>query len=88
MISIISIGGGETNVWDIKRERNEYIKAGFPKALIKRIINDFTNEGDLIMDAFMGSGTTGVVCKESNRNFIGCELDTHYYEIAKKRIFD
>ena len=56
--------------------------------MIKRIINDFTNEGDLIMDAFMGSGTTGVVCKESNRNFIGCELDTHYYEIAKERIFN
>lgn len=78
--------GSETNVWDIKRERNKNIKAGFPKELVKRILSNFTKENDIIMDPFMGSGTTGVVCKELNRNFIGIELDFNYYMLAKERI--
>lgn len=45
-----------------------------------------SNKGDLIYDPFMGSGTTGVACKELGRNFIGCEIDKNYFEIAKKRI--
>ena len=80
--------GTETNVWDIKRERNKNIKAGFPKELVKRILSNFTKENDIIMDPFMGSGTTGVVCKELNRNFIGIELDFNYYMLAKERIFN
>ena len=45
-----------------------------------------TNEGDLVLDNCMGSGTTGVACKELGRNFIGIELNPKYLEIAKKRI--
>lgn len=78
--------GEETNIWSIKRERNPYHKATFPTELVRRIIKNFTKENDLIMDPFMGSGTTGVVCKELNRNFIGIELDKKYFEIAKERI--
>ena len=45
-------------------------------------------ESDVILDPFMGSGTTGVACKNINRNFIGIELDPEYFEIAKKRIHE
>lgn len=45
-----------------------------------------SKEGDTILDPFMGSGTTGVVAKRFNRNFIGIEIDDKYFEIAQKRI--
>lgn len=54
--------------------------------LLKYLIKTYTNEGDLVLDNCMGSGSTGVACKELNRSFIGYELDKNYYEIAKKRI--
>ncbi len=57
-----------------------------PVVLLKHFIKLLSNEGDLIVDPFMGSGSTGVVCKKYNRNFIGIELDKEYYEIAQKRI--
>ena len=44
------------------------------------------NENDIVLDPFMGSGTTGVACKDLNRNFIGIELDETYFNIAKERI--
>lgn len=49
-------------------------------------IKEFTKEGDLVLDCFMGTGTTGLSCKKYNRNFIGIEIDEKYYEIAKQRI--
>jgi len=57
-----------------------------PIELIKRCIQIGTNEGDLVLDNCMGSGTTGVACKNLNRNFIGIELDPEYFKIAEKRI--
>lgn len=57
-----------------------------PLELIKKFVTVESNKGDLIFDPFMGSGTTGVACKELGRNFIGCEIDKNYFEIAKKRI--
>ena len=57
-----------------------------PVALFEYLIKTYTNEGDLVLDNCMGSGTTGVACKNLNRNFIGMELDQDYFEIAKKRI--
>ena len=59
-----------------------------PVSVIERIVSNSTNENDLILDCFMGSGTTGVACKKLNRNFIGIELDEKYYNIAKERIDD
>ena len=50
------------------------------------LIKTYTNEGETVLDFTMGSGTTGVACKNLNRNFIGIELDATYFEIAKKRI--
>jgi len=57
-----------------------------PVALFEYLIKTYTNEGDLVLDNCMGSGTTGVACKNLNRNFIGIELDENYFKIAKERI--
>jgi site-specific DNA-methyltransferase (adenine-specific) len=57
-----------------------------PVALFEYLIKTYTNEGDLVLDNCMGSGTTGVACKNLGRNFIGFEKDPTYFEIAKKRI--
>jgi len=57
-----------------------------PVDLMKRMILGSTNEGDVVLDPFMGTGTTGVACMETNRKFIGFEIDKKYFEIAKKRL--
>ena len=57
-----------------------------PVPLLEYLIKTYTNEGDIVLDFTMGSGSTGVACLQTNRNFIGIELDKEYYEIAKKRI--
>jgi DNA modification methylase len=57
-----------------------------PIKLMERIIEVFTNEGDTVLDFCMGSGSTGVACKNLNRNFIGIEKDKNYFDIAKTRI--
>lgn len=58
-----------------------------PVALCEYLIKTYTNENDLVLDSCMGSGTTGVACKNTNRHFIGIELDKNYFEIAKNRIY-
>ena len=57
-----------------------------PVALLEYLIKTYTNEGETVLDFTMGSGSTGVACKNTGRNFIGIELDETYFEIAKKRI--
>ena len=57
-----------------------------PLSLIEELVLKHSNEGDLVLDCFMGSGTTGVACKNLNRDFIGIELDKTYFDIAKNRI--
>lgn len=57
-----------------------------PVALMEYLIKTYTNEGELVLDNCMGSGTTGVACKSLNRKFIGIELDETYFNIAKERI--
>ena len=57
-----------------------------PVALLEYLIKTYTNEGDVVLDNTMGSGTTGVACVNTNRGFIGMELDDKYFEIAKERI--
>ena len=52
------------------------------------LIKTYTNPGDVVLDNTMGSGTTGVAAVQTNRKFIGIEMDQEYYEIAKKRIED
>jgi site-specific DNA-methyltransferase (adenine-specific) len=57
-----------------------------PVALMEYLIKTYTNEGDRVLDFTMGSGSTGVACKNLSRDFIGIEKDLNYFEIAKKRI--
>lgn len=57
-----------------------------PIKLMEDLIRTHSNEGDIIFDPFMGSGSTGVACKNLNRKFIGIELDENYFQIAKERI--
>lgn len=57
-----------------------------PIELLKQYIENSSNENDWVLDPFMGSGTTGVACINTNRNFIGIELDKNYFNIAKERI--
>jgi len=59
-----------------------------PVALMAYLIKTYTNEGDTVFDGFMGSGTTGVACRNTYRNFIGIELDEKYFKIAKGRILN
>jgi len=80
--------GTLSNIWRIKRGK-KYSKnhgAAFPVDLAERIIMNFSEIDDVILDPFMGVGTTGVACKNLNRNFIGIELDKDYCNIAKERI--
>ena len=58
-----------------------------PVNLMEYLVKTYTNEGDLVLDFTMGSGTTGVACKNLNRNFIGIEMDKKYFEIAKERLY-
>ena len=60
--------------------------AVFPLELPLLQIRSWSNEGDTILDCFMGSGTTGIACLNTNRNFIGIEINSEYFDIAKTRI--
>ena len=71
------------NLQDKRLYRHPTIK---PLEIIKNLIINSSNEGDTILDCYMGSGTTGVACKELNRNFIGFEINENYFNIAKDRI--
>ena len=59
-----------------------------PLSMMTRLINNHTNVGDTILDPFLGSGTTGIACVQTGRNFIGCDIDEGYFKIAEKRIHD
>lgn len=62
------------------------LRCGDCLELMKDIIVNSTNENELVLDCFMGSGSTGVACVNTSRNFIGIELDEGYFQIAKERI--
>ena len=77
------------NVWKINTEcsnTNRFHPAQYPEQLANDHIISWSNEGDIVLDPMMGSGTTGKMAKILNRNFIGIEKDPEYFEIAKQRI--
>lgn len=57
-----------------------------PVALIEYLINTYSNEGETILDNCMGSGTTAIACINTNRNYIGFEIDKEYYDLSVNRI--
>jgi site-specific DNA-methyltransferase (adenine-specific) len=59
-----------------------------PVDMLENILRHSSNEGDTVLDCFMGTGSTGVACVNTNRNFIGIELDADYFKIAEKRIVE
>ena len=74
------------NWWYIPPQKGKEHPAVFPEQLANDHIITWSNEGDIVFDPFMGSGTTGKMAVLNNRKFIGIELDNTYFEIAKERI--
>ncbi len=91
---VISDFGKRRNIWEYSTgygkgatDKIAYAHpATFPEKLAHDHILSWSNEGDTVFDPFMGSGTTGKMAKQLNRNFIGIEKEKSYFEIAKKRI--
>ena len=80
--------GVRFNVWDTSPEHNNKTghPAVFPLQLAKDHILSWSNQNDIILDPFMGSGTTGLACLQTNRKFIGFEISEEYFNIAQERL--
>lgn len=74
------------NILEFKRDLPNVHPTQKHVALLEYLIRTYTNDGDTVLDNCMGSGSTGVACVNTNRNFIGIELDEKYFEIARERI--
>lgn len=72
--------------YDMKNKEKRYHLTQKPLPVMRWVIERYTQPGELIFDPFMGSGTTGVVCNELDRQFIGVDIQPEYVEIARKRI--
>ena len=77
-----------TDVWEFDRVvgNNQLHQNQKPLELIEQCITKHSNVGDVVFDGFMGSGTTAIACINTNRNYIGFELDEEYYKVAEQRI--
>ena len=87
--NVVKEFGQRFNVWEMPPERNSKKyghPAMFPVALGCGPHSIWTNPGDVVLDPFFGSGTTGVACQQLGRNFIGLELSPEYCEIARGRL--
>ena len=76
----------KSNILKYKKDYNGFHPTQKPILLLEDLIKTFSNENDLVVDLTMGSGSTGVACVNTNRNFIGIEMYEKYFEIAKQRI--
>lgn len=76
----------KSNILKYKKDYNGYHPTQKPVLLLEDLIKTFSNENDLVVDLTMGSGSTGVACKNTNRDFIGIEMNDNYFNIASKRI--
>ena len=76
----------KSNILKYKKDYNGYHPTQKPILLLEDLIKTFSNENDLVVDLTMGSGSTGVACRNTNRNFIGIEKDENYYNVAVRRV--
>lgn len=76
----------KSNVFEYKKDYDGYHPTQKPVALLEDLIKTYSNEGDTVLDFTMGSGSTGVACLNTDRKFIGIEMDEKYFNIAKERI--
>lgn len=76
----------KSNILKYKKDYDGHHPTQKPVLLLEDLIKTFSNENDLVVDLTIGSGSTGVACKNTNRNFIGIEQDENYYNIACERI--
>ena len=76
----------KSNILKYKKDYTGHHPTQKPILLLEDLIKTFSNEGDLVVDLTMGSGSTGVACKNTNRNFTGIEMDDNYFNIATNRI--
>jgi site-specific DNA-methyltransferase (adenine-specific) len=76
----------KSNLLKYKKDKENYHPTQKPILLLEDLIKTYTNENDVVLDFTMGSGSTGVACKNLGRKFIGIEQDANYFEIAKNRI--
>lgn len=79
-------GKSKSNVLEYKKDNDGYHPTQKPVALLEDLIQTYSNVGNTVLDFTMGSGSTGVACVNTGRNFIGIELDEGYFQIAKERI--
>jgi len=79
-------GKRDSNILKFSKTKNEHHPTEKPLNLIKYLISKSSKEGDIVLDCFMGSGTTAVACKELGRNYIGFELEKKYCDIAEARL--
>jgi site-specific DNA-methyltransferase (adenine-specific) len=86
--SISEVTGYPTNVLEFASETETFHPTQKPVALFEYLIRTYTNEGDTVLDNTCGSGTTGVACKRSGRNFIQMDMSEEYCIIARKRYED
>lgn len=87
--SIFNLWEGEkskSNVLEYSKDNDGFHPTQKPVALLEDLIKTYTNEGDIVLDNCMGSGSTGVACVNTGRRFIGIEIDDNYFNIAKERI--
>lgn len=77
---------GSKTIIRVPNVRNKTHPTEKPVDLMKILIENSSNENDIVLDPFMGSGSTGIACLNTNRSFIGIELDKNYFDIAEKRI--
>ena len=80
--------GRRTNIWNIQPQKLSRHPAAFPEQLAADHIRSWSNKGDIVLDPFMGSGTTAVVARELGRNFIGFEISDGYVNLANKRLVE
>jgi site-specific DNA-methyltransferase (adenine-specific) len=79
-----TLPGGYTGTG--KEWRDRVHMGGKPTGLMRALVNDYSRPGETVLDPFAGSGTTGVACVQTGRNFVGVELSPEYHAIAERRI--